>query len=478
MSIQTEPATESKDPGAVYHYYSRPYGHQQLHKQGIWPETEMVVDVSAAPNGSIKQITHDPAGDVASRQTMQCVEYADAPSATYASRYEIDLWTNAYKRFVYPHRVNQCCDALKGTDYLADDAELYCLSDKATYDAFIERVVSHVAEKYGVAADMRNPYWAARNIVEYIQDSYYYPNRSKRKPATVDYDREHYDANPGNLKIALSARPYDKSQIIACSGTSVMVAGALRHLGIPARWLGTGTQMGASSWDSDGDGLLEVGETASCTNGHRYTQVWLGSHYGWICFDATPSKPILNDYDPPPPLQSQWRYMTRAAGGHRDDRRIVFNVGSELYRPLYRDFEYDPVLAIDNNCGGDQRYNLQGRYEASQYWKRPRHGIRLKNLCFINNVVVARASAESQVTWDLMGAWHQIDDATVSLYLQRVPVDSKRPRDVARVAHGIPHNAKSAVIDLSAYHGNQFRILIRRDGDSETGGHSEWFDLE
>ncbi len=478
MSIQTEPATEAKDPGAVYHYYSRPYGYEQLHNQGIWPDTELVEDLSVAPNATIRQITHDPAGDVASRQIMQCVEYANAPAADYASRYQIDLWTNAYKRFVYPHRVDDGCEALEGTDYLADDPELYGLRDTATYAAFIERVTSHIAEKYGVDADMRNPYWAARNIVEYIQDNYYYPNRSKRKPATVDYDRQHYDANPGNLKIELSARPYDKSQIIACSGTSVMVAGALRHLGIPARWLGTGTQMGAGRWDSDGDGLLEADETAPCTNGHRYTQAWLGSHYGWICFDATPSKPALNDYDPPPPLQSQWRYMTRAAGGHRENRRIVFNVGSELYRPLYRDFEYDPLLAIDNNCGGDQRYNLQGRYEASQFWRRPRHSIRLKNLCFIENVAVAGPRDQSLVTWDLAGAWDKIEDATVSVYLQQVSGGSNEARDVARVAHAIPCDAKSVQADLSAHRGKRFRIILRRDGDPETGGHSQLFDLE
>jgi hypothetical protein len=339
-------------------------------------------------------------------------------------------------------------------------------------------VTAHIAEKYGVRADMQNPYWAARNVVEYIQDSYYYPDRSKRKPATVDYDNGHYDANPGNLKLALSSRPYDKSQIIACSGTSVMVAGAMRYLGIPARWLGTGTQMGASTWDSDGDGLLEAGETAACTNGHRYTQVWLGSRYGWICFDATPSKPALNDYDPPPPYQSQWRYMTRAAGGHRDDRRIVFNVGSELFRPLYRDFQYDPALAVDNNCGGDQRYNLQGRYEHAEFWRRPRHGIRLENLCFIDNVAVTGPRAESLVTWELSGAWHKIPDATVSLYLQQMSSGSNRPRDVARIAHAIPHDAKSAVVDLSAHRGQGFRIILRRDGDSETGGHSERFSLD
>ena len=110
----------------------------------------------------------------------------------------------------------------------------------------------------------------------------------KGKPAVVDYDRRHYDANPGNLKIALSGRPYDGTQIIACSGTSVMMAGAMRYLGIPARWLGTATEKGARTWDANGNGLLDREEVAFCTNGHRYTQVWLGDHYGWTCFDATP----------------------------------------------------------------------------------------------------------------------------------------------------------------------------------------------
>ncbi len=219
---------------------------------------------------------------------------------------------------------------LEGTDYLADDPVLYNLSDTATYDAFMQRVAAHIAKKYGIEADMQNAYWAARNVVEYIQDNYYYPNPSKRIPATVDYDRQHYDANPGNLKIELSAKPYDKTQIIACSGTSVMVAGAMRHLGIPARWLGTGTPRGPEDWDKNANGLMDPEETAVCTNGHRYSQVWLGSRYGWICFDATPSKPALNDYDPPPPLQSQWRYMTRAASGHREPKRIVFNVGCRV----------------------------------------------------------------------------------------------------------------------------------------------------
>jgi hypothetical protein len=477
MTIRCEPEGDAASAGTVYHYYSRPYAYEQLHNQGVWLETESFADLSQAPNTALKSFTYDPAGDTAGRQTMWVAEYADGPARTYSSRYEIDLWTNPYKKYVYPHRVDLDRSAIAGTDYLADDPELYNLSDTKTYAAFIGRVKAHVRKKYDVEADMKNPYWAARNVVEYIQDNYYYPNREKRKPAAVDYDRKHYDANPANLKIELSGHSYDKNQIIACSGTSVMVAGAMRHLGFPARWLGTGTQEGPATWDKNKNGLLDPGETAPSTNGHRYSQVWLGSHYGWICFDATPSKPVDNDYDVPPPLQSQFRYMTRAASGHRADNRVVYNVGSALFRPLYRDFEYDPVLAVDNNCGGDQRYNLQGRFAKPELWKNARHRISLTNLCFVTDVKIAGPKAETRVTWDLRGAWDRCPGATLSIQLQRV-TNLDAPRDLLRLASGVPHDAKSATVDLSAHRGKQFRIILRKDGDPETGGQSDVFDLE
>ncbi len=467
--------TGASETGTVRHFYSRPCGYELLHRQGVWPETETVLDLSKAENATISNLTLDPAGDTASRQIMQCVEYASAPLRTYSSRYEIDMWTSPYKKFVYPHRANTDRKPLAGADYLGDDPDLYNLKDKKTYAEFVARVRSHIMAKYGVEADLRNPYWAARNVVEYIQDSYYYPNRSKRKPATVDYDRKHYDANPGNLKIELSDRPYDKTQIIACSGTSVMVTGAMRYLGIPARWLGTGTPEGTRDWDANRNGLLDGDELQPCTNGHRYTQVWLGSHYGWICFDATPSKPHLNDYDPAPPLQSQWRYMTRAAGGHRKENRIVFNAASELIRPLCRAFEYDEQLAIDNNCGGDQRYNLQGRFEKPELWKLSRQRIKVKNLCSIRDVKLSPPNATTNVTWQLDGPWDRIPDATLSIYLQKVDKNRQHATEVATLAQGISAKALSTTVDLSGFKENRLRLILRRDGDPLTGGLSEPF---
>ena len=478
MTIRSEPEKKTANPGTVYHYYSRPYAYEQLHNQGTWPGTEKIVDVSGAPNAAIKKFTYDPGEDMSSRQYMCLVEYANAPARSYSSQYEIDLWTNPYRKYIYPHRVNKNVAALAKTDYLADDPELFNLSDTKTYDRFFTRIEKHIEKKYGVPADRDNPYWAARNALEYIQDHYYYPGPAERIPATVDYNRKHYDANPGNLKIALSEREYDKTQIAACSGTSVMLAGAMRYLKHPARWLGTGTEKDSSLWDKNKNGLLDEGESAPCSSGHRYSQVWLGSFYGWICFDATPSRPEFKDYDPVPPIQSQWRYMNRAARGHLLDKRIVFNVGSRLFRPLYRDFEYDEKLAVDNNCGGDQRYNLQGRYDKPELWKLSRHRIAVKNVCFVTDVILSGPKEKTRVTWKLKGDWHKDPQAKVSLYLQRISSRTNKANDVARLAKAIPYNARKAMIDLSKYSGKRHRIIIRKDGDAAIGGHSETFDLE
>ncbi|MCC6124398.1 MAG: transglutaminase family protein [Pirellulales bacterium] len=478
MDIRTTPHRPSDRAGKVTHYYSRPYDTTPVPSQDIWPDSEKVADLSGAKNAKIEQFTVDPAGDAASRQYMRSVEYADAPSGNYRSRYEIDFWTHIHRKFVYPHRVNTNAAALRGTNYLADDPELYNLKDKRTYDAFFERVKTHIREKYDVPADLKNPYWAARNVLEYIQDNYYYPDTSKQKFAAVDYARKHYDANPGNLKIELSNRGYDQSQIIACSGTSVMIAGAMRYLGIPARWIGTGTQKGPAAWDANKNGLLDAGESAPCTNGHRYTHVWLGSRYGWVAFDGTPTKPDFSDFDPPPPLQPQWRYMNRIAASEIGGKRIIFNIGSELFRPLYREFEYDEKLAARNSCGGDQRYNLQGRFEKPELWNEAGNTITIKNICFLEDVAVSGPKNQTVVNWRLEGAWNLDPAAALAITLQNILPKNQRPRHVATLAESVPCQAATARIDLSPYPPGKYRIAVLKVGDAETGGYSPSFSLE
>ena len=475
MTIETTPENDDGNPGKTYHYYSRPYANEQMPNQGVWPKTEKITDVSG--HGAVKPFTYDPAGDVSSRQYMGLVEYDAVPSRSYSSRYEVDIWTNPWRRFVYPHLVDLDRTALKGTDYLADDPELFNLTDTETYDNFIQRIEDYIMERYGVPADLKNPYWAVRNALEYIQDHYYYPGRDKRKPAAVDYDREHYDANPGNLKIALSDDEYNKMQIIACSGTSVMLSGYMRYLGFPARWLGTGTEHNPDDWDKNGNNLLDESEQAGVSSGHRYTQVWLGKEYGWICFDATPTRPPHNDYDPIPPAQPQWRFMNRTARGHLKDKRIVFNVGSGLFRPLYRDFEYDEKRAIDNDCGGDQRYNLQGRFDQPELWKMPRQRIMVENLCFIKDIAVTGGKNAVTVSWNAAGRWDLDPDSKLVVIIQRMNEKTKAFEKAAVLMKGIPVMPNSVVLDLSEFKGTNYRVLVRKVGDTETGGHSPVFDL-
>jgi hypothetical protein len=477
MTIRTEPEGDAAEPGAVYHYYSRPYDNDVLGNMGVWPETEKFSDASDAPNAVAKTFTYDPGEDTSSRQYMAMVEYANAPARTYASEYEVDIWTNLYRRFVYPHRVDLNRAGLAGTDYLADDPELFNLTDTATYDDFIRRIEEHIEDRYGIPANMKNPYWAVRNALEYIQDHYYYPSRPKRKPAAVDYDLGHYDANPGNLKIDLSRNEYDKSQIIACSGTSVMLAGYMRYLGFPARWLGTGNERPPQEWDANGNSLLDADEKAPVSSGHRYTQVWLGSHYGWICFDGTPTRPPYDDFDPEPPLQPQWRFMNRAAAGHLKDKRIVFNVGSGLFRPLYREFEYDEKLAINNDCGGDQRYNLQGRFEKPPLWKLARHRIFVENVCFIPSVGVSGPKNDTRISWALEGYWDKDSGAKLSVCLQKLDPGTQKPEKMSVLAKNVSPDAGHTSVDLSGFEGGSYRILIHKVGDNETGGYSGVFNL-
>jgi hypothetical protein len=475
LSIESNPEENVQEAGKVYHYYSRPYDYEQLGNQGIWPSSEKVKDLSDSGAGTIKPFTYDPAGDKSSRQHMSLVEYASAPSRRYSSQYEIDLWTSRYRKFVYPHRVNRDISRLKGTDYLEDDLELYNLKNTDIYDSFFERVRDHIRDKYGIEADLSHPYWAARNCLEYIQDHYYYPSRPKRKPAAVDYENQHYDANPGSLKIDLSRNEYDKNQIIACSGTSVMLAGAMRYLGLEARWLGTGNERLPADWDTNGNGLLDEGESAGVTSGHRYSQVWLGSNYGWVCFDATPTRPDFNDFDPVPPHRPQWRFMNRAAAGHLKDRRIVFNVGSKLFRPLYRDFLYDEKRAINNDCGGDQRYNIQGRFDEPALWQLARHRLSVTNLCFITDV--ALNEDRSGVTWKWTGAWDKDPGAVVNVYLELIDPERKTALKSKILAGHLPYLAGRAGIDLSGIGEGSYRIVVRKVGDSETGGQSAVFNL-
>lgn len=373
MSITTTPSSGGLDLGWVRHNYSHPYADHQTINQGLDPCSRVVRDLTG--RGEEVLTSSDPAGDPAARQWFSRVVYDEVPSLAATSTFEVDVWTRRGRHLVYPHLASRDAAALAGTDYLADDDVLFNLSDRATYEAFVARVARWVEATWGVPADLTNPYWAARNVLEYIQEHYHYPHDEIGRFATEDPARGHFNANPANLKLALSAGPYDQDEIIACSGTSVMVAGVMRHLGIPARWVGTSQQK--NDWDQDGDGLLGAHEEAVGNNGHRYTEVWLGPAWGWQRFDATPYMPAEDAYDAPPAALAQTRFMDRAACGV-EENRLVLNVGSGKVAAMFRIHEGGGPIDRD---AGDQRYNLQGRFERPELWNGSGHSIRFLQAC-------------------------------------------------------------------------------------------------
>ncbi len=69
-------------------------------------------------------------------------------------------------------------------------------------------------------------------------------------------------------------------------------------------------------------------------------------------------------------------------------------------------------------------------------------------------------------------------EARLSVYLLKLDPETEKYTRVAVLASGIPHDAGQANVDLSDYNGQSHRLLICKDGDAETGGLSETFDLD
>lgn len=477
--------------GWVRHNYSHPYAAWQLKSQGVDDVSRVVTDLTGG--GSRWLASNDPADDAGARQWFSVVEYDAGLAMVSRSRFEVDMWTRETRPSVYPHRAAR--DACPGAGWLADDDVLYRLSDRATYEAFVARVADYIEHVYGEPADMSNPYWAARNVTEYLLEHYHYPNDEIGKIATEDPAHGHFNANPANLKLALSEGAFDGDEIIACSGTSVMVAGAMRHLGIPARWIGTSAEQRWRDGDGDGvidgdldrDGFLDTNEATVNTNGHRYTEVWLGARYGWTRFDATPGMPANDAYDAPPAKRAQWDLVQDHAACGNEPYRLVLNVGSERVDRMFR--IYEPSSGPIDRDAGDQRYNLQGRFERPEWWS-PGHSITTSNACALTvyaygttRVLTPTARVASgalvtspapapgrwEVSWTLTGRWDLDPDATLSVYAETLDGQGAVTATTLLVS-GVDADQGSVVVAPGVV--GSFRFKVVKDGDSMTGDRS------
>ena len=137
----------------------------------------------------------------------------------------------------------------------------------------------------------------------------------------------------------------------------------------------------------------------------------------------------------------------------------------------------DERLAVHNACGGDQRYNLKGRFDKSDLWKPSGDRISVENLCFIEEVKLHGPTNKTKVTWKLKGEWDRDRSAKLNITLERARPGRGGTRTVATLAEGIPYRQRSVEVDLSDHRGDNLRISVRKVGDSETGGLSEPFKL-
>ncbi len=474
-----EAGTAEEDLGTVKHNFSHPYGELQMPNQGFDPATIAARDLSGVAGAVIEEVEWLPGNDVAYRQELTRVKYPDAEHRQYQSEFTVTYWSRQAKTCVYPHLADRNTGLIWGTDYVSDDADLYRLSDAASWSAFIGRVEAYAEATYGVPADMDNPYWAARNVLEYVKDHYYYPIDEEGRPATEDPSIGHFACNPANFKVALSDGPYDQDEIIACSSSSVVMAGAMRWLGIPARWIGSCHQDtedangDGETWDSDGDGFLDGDEAALAANGHRWAEVWLGHEYGWQRFDCTPSTPdVANGYSflVAPPPQSQWVFMACAVGPV-EAHQLVLNVGGGKQVEMFLDDEmFD---------GGNQRYNLQGRYGKPELWQSPGHRIEMRNALALDASV--DAGLEVEVSWTKSGRWDLDPEAEVEVLLERYDdakatllestvVGAHLDPDLGTFGFAVPAVAEGAPA------GSWYRAVVRKVGDAETGDRTRWFE--
>lgn len=473
LSMRVASTPESAIPvdrGVVRHNFCEP----RLDRHQGFDAASLCVINEAGGNAEILDVAISVENDPEGTQHLTRVRYTNTVEPYYAARVEMNTWARDKRHFVYPHRVSKA-DA-PGEGYTGDDETLYELSDTDAYACFVQRVRDHIEATYGVPADMENPYWAARNVVEYMLETYHYPNHDLGYRNPSDPARGHFENNPASRKASLSAGPRDGDEIISCSPSSVLVAGVMRHLGIPARWIGSTHQRstggnGEEHWDLDGDGFMGQDEEAEGANGHRWAEVWLGPHYGWQLFDGTPSTPTNDDYASAPDPKAQWKFMDECAGPV-DDHRIVLTTSSG--KSLATFVDYEPAAGT----GGDQRYNIRGRYEHPELWKHSSHRIRFSNPCSLELTASSTLFGRAvEASWTLSGPWSLDPDAEFDLVLERYTARNGDLEETTTVERKIAYDAGSFSADLSGEPAGWYRLKLVKRGDTATGGRSGWFQL-
>ncbi len=383
---------------------------------------------------------------------------------------EVELWVRSrdVRQGIYPHRVTGQPPAAPG--YVSDSA-LHRLDHQKRWRRFHDRVVRYVSDRYDLSpeearAELSHPYWASRDVVDYIFSAYLYPNNDLDIDVTVDRERGIFHGYPADEKAALSAPPFEGDEILACNGGNLVLEGALRSLGLGTRLMGSIFSRSKGDWDLDGDGFLDPGERKPGAKRHQYAQVWLGEPYGWQIFDATPETFVDADRTPPP-APAQWDVM-RESVATSAGRRVVMSLFSGLHEPMVRNFPSD----ID---GFEQAYAFFGRYGDPRHWRYPDHRVQFSNPLGIG--AEARATGDTlRVSWSLIGPWEILADPQLEILLEPWRA-GERIGPARTVGDRYPIAPAEAILDLPPPPEDaRWRVVVRLWGDSATGTRTDPLD--
>ncbi len=440
VQLDAEPRTRNQSLDGVVLDFMRPPSRFQRPRQHRDSESYEVR--SDAPH-TTKSKAYCPAGDCASRQKYFEVSLGGQASRTTSTHFELDFWTEQENLRVFPHRANAL--DLPNAGYLSDSYNVYRMSDVAAYGAFLTAVAGAMASEYPGPATLGNPYWTARDVLEFIWENYTYGNVAN--PLAF---------NPAANKLALATDSDADNNKMSCSSSAFAMAGALRALGVPARWVGT-TRF-RRSWDTDGDGFLDPGEEAKDETYHRWIEVWLGDNYGWQRFDPTPSSRG-------PFEASQWELMSRSIR-QTSNTDLVMMVGNGQVSPFMHgngNQLYNSMIHFDG-AGGYQAWRDSQSFYRQAYWSNA------TQLEVGAPPATGYGPGSTVVPFSTSGRWDMDPNATVSLVARSMTTGVS-----TQVASGVAHASGAVAVDVCDVGNGTYQWVLRKDGDPLTGDRSAAF---
>ncbi|MGD9126520.1 MAG: transglutaminase domain-containing protein, partial [Planctomycetia bacterium] len=527
---------EGENSGTIFHNIGHPLSSKIEPSQGSDFENYTLqmkgFDSNKKPikTGAELLISYAPFDDPSSLSKISSARYPAITKnhAFFKTVLQEDFWTREYRHFVYPHLANNDLGILKNTDfqpghlkrgYPANDSlpRFHWTHQERIFEDFIRRAKAYIGQKYGVEADLTNPYWAARNISEYIRDNYNYPAPTADQDKTidsrgnvVDYKNFHVANGPAIYKMIMTDPRFKvemKKRRSGCMAAGGVFLAVMRYLGYPARWIGTSIQKTPEQHnphdtntfhDLNHDGMFNGNDYMDVIHGHYTNEVYLGPGYGWQRFDATPKKPddpegdglVYEDFAHLHSIDSQYEQMKRKVTPGHNPKAVASSLGIGYNEHLFnhhndnwtncakKSIYHKATGVYTSACQGGQCYDFIFIHERPSK-VRGHNAIQwLPSLTF--DVTVNNGNprvGENRVDFTPQGPWSRFEpDARVEIVL--------RIEDGNTITHQVLktdlawNQGNATVVIPKSVRGKSIHIQVRKIGPEKfIGGASPKFNL-